>query len=224
MARRSYLSDLARLLATSLSDSQLRSIGQIAVLWNSAEASFQQLIWMIANWDDFTGQLVTADLNNPARHKLAQNISNLKISDDEVRRYLLLTIDLFDKARSVRNDIVHGLPKVEQGAATSDIGTKRTAKAGVGAVRITHCDISESALEDFISDLSTLGLAIESSIRQCFTLQMMAGGTLRAEHRKENLERASLLDIASVQRSLESLQARHRAPRSSPSRPGSSQE
>lgn len=212
---------VASILATGLSDEQLKLIGEIAVLWNSAQARFQQLIWIVGGWGDLVGGLVTADMTAISLVQLAKNIIAHKTGDAEVRKYADATISLFDEVRIARNKTIHGLPVLDEKRET-EMFRMATAKRGTGDLAISMSRVTVAELTSLKDDVCTLALAVEGSIFQFFTLQLMEMGGLARTHYRQNLERALLIELSHLQTRLDALRLRRSIEGNTRSQPQSS--
>ena len=158
---------ITRILMTGMSDEQLRLIGQIAVIWNNNKFLFERLIWRAAKWEAEAGVLVTADLSSVSRETFAKNIIQKQVTDEEWKEYTLATVALFVEARITRNNLIHSLPKFrptfDPESLLSSVGHKRSAKGGSGTIKTTEYDRSATALNEFVTILMHLGLALQTA-------------------------------------------------------------
>lgn len=196
-------------LSTPLSNNQLRMIGKIAILWNSSEVHFEQLIWLAANWSNRTGALVTTDMPNVSRIQLARNFANLNIKVAPTREFTLETIKLFDAIRQRRNRVLHGLPVVEQSETIALKSESRSAKAGKGEIRRPASDISEKHLSFLIDSLAILNVAVEAAIHLIWRTQLVAHHQmLPPENWDDAVANSTLLRIEHVRNALDRLRRR----------------
>jgi hypothetical protein len=97
----------------------------------------------------------------------AKNIIQKQVTDEEWKEYALATVALFVEARITRNNLIHSLPKFrptfDPESLLSSVGHKRSAKGGSGTIKTTEYDRSATALNEFVTILMHLGLALQTA-------------------------------------------------------------
>ena len=132
---------------TGMSDAQLASIGAITVLWNGIERNLVACIWEAAGWKQEIGELVTADLGNVARPDLLMNLVNQIVTNDSrIVEQTEITLALYEKMRSARNDLMHGFfDWSRRDGSTLEKLKKFTAKKRSGVVEVKAVPVAQPA-------------------------------------------------------------------------------
>lgn len=200
---------VAAFLKSPLTDEQLKLIGEISILWNSAHHRLQYFVWQIADWVGGIGALITADLQAVSLVILARNIIDNRIKNDFFRECAEATIDLFDELRAVRNKVIHGLPVVQLDGTVEEFSDS-TAKRGRG-LKITTKKISTRELKTLLDDIALLAVAIEGVIQQQHLIPLLQADKLRFDPgaTRQILERAMMTPISHVQERQGALHRQH---------------
>lgn len=201
---------IVRLLSETLTPAQLQAIGKITLLWNSAEAEMQKLIWVGARIDDTVGEFVTADMNNIPRIQIIRNIAFYYANKKpKALTYIQTAIDLYDEARIARNAIVHGLPVLKTDSAGVTHVEKKTARKALGRVQTSQSDISIERLDDFIECLEDTIFALQSASFMLNGLQLEDIGAARSQGPDDPYEPAQRIKLPAIQARVESLRRLH---------------
>ncbi|WP_238310718.1 hypothetical protein [Methylobacterium organophilum] len=218
---------LMRKARTGMSDEQLAILGYISVLWNALERNLVAAIWAAANWDQETGELVTADMPNVSRADLLLNLMNKNIVDDaKLMEIANVTVALYNLLRGARNDLMHGFHfnKFYQSVNPPSL-MKISAKRRTGAAEIKSIAVDLSVLEELATDLSLCEESFNDLYHRLFFRNLWNAGErgVFAQNYEDAVHgwRAPSFEISYVQESLRIRSQRLNPPQPNPPRPPS---
>lgn len=163
---------------TGMDDAQLATIGYISVLWNALERNFVACIWMIADWSQEVGELVTADLGTVDRVNLLLNLAKQSIKDDgRLLDELTVTVDLYDQMRIVRNNMMHGFFNWRhRGLDTDDNLIKFTAKRRGGYAEMVFTPVDIASLKEIVADIHRCNEGINDFLHKAYFRKRFLAG------------------------------------------------
>jgi len=141
---------------TGLEPDQLIVVGFVTIAWNLLERGIEVLIALTAEWKDPIGDFVTADMGNVTKAQLLANLITHRITDERLREESRSVLAFFDELRNRRNNLIHATmdwDTADENKEERPAHTKRSAKAGKGAVIKARIDCDLPALRQLGKDI-----------------------------------------------------------------------
>lgn len=200
-------------LATGLTNVQLRHIGLITIVWNTAEFDVQGLVRSLAGWRPWQAALVTADLGNVSRVQLALNLLRQTYKHPRLVGDVERSVLFFDECRKSRNALVHGTAVMDDAGNLTGMLARFDTKQAKGTVKVSRLNCTNEYLLELLSDLWLCRMALTDADRKVMRFRRLADDPsdddLLPDAEKEVFEYSeSLLDTAHLQSRLDQLRSR----------------
>lgn len=144
------------------------------------ENYLERLIWATAKWDHKLGALITTDMGNVARVQLALNLAHHFLDEQLVSEFQVVMVFL-DINRTIRNDIIHGLPTPKIPNDVQKVFRKGSAKAGKGVVRYSEVPIDFECIGTAINDLLYLQIGLVFLLKKAMDFRNHQGSQQSSE-------------------------------------------